>query len=140
MKRTIATMLAILAISANAHAFAVGHGERKISLTAGEEGSVVITNQLTENAVYLIDVKPETLLPLNGAEDCSKLIRLSPKRFELEAGKTQAVKLMSKKPGICRVYIVEESATPSYQTDPGSGSYMRVRPGVSIQAEVKAGE
>lgn len=124
-----------LALFSPAHAFHLS--SQKLDLKQGEATSETIRNTTDADMTVKVSIEREHIRETNGVEDCSKALRVFPKVFEIKAGKTQDIRLISREPGMCRVYFLVDSKANDRTDETGNTVSIILRVGVPVSVGKK---
>lgn len=108
---------------------------QKVEITQGAADTETFTNTTASPMNVKVEVVPETKRELNGAKDCSSFLRVFPKVFELEPGKSQEVRILSREPGMCRMYYLVDSKENDRVDEEGNTIHIIIRVGIPVTVE-----
>ena len=110
------TLLIALLISTSAHALQIS--QMKLEMTKNKDSSVEVQNTTSNPVSIQIEIveekHPKSLEKLpKDFKHCEGSLKAFPKLFNLEPGKYQNVKFLSREAGNCRVYFTENVIRPA---------------------------
>ena len=129
----------LLSIIAVLPAHAIQLSQQKIELKVNKTSSIELTNDAESRVAVRVRVVPETLpgalakLPAE-FKSCDKHLKAFPVMFELEPGKYQVVKFMSRGEGHCRVYFETDKLDAN-----GAETFEKTEQGISIHTKIATG-
>ena len=134
MKKIIAVIALCLM---STPAFAIQLAKYKVEGKVGQTVTADLVNNENQPITVKVVVVPEIVKPVPAdAGDCSKSLRVFPKLFTLKEGDAQVVKLLSRKPGYCRVYFETDKVKPDMVLEGEGGVKVDVRFRTGIPAVI----
>ena len=104
MKRILWILVVALFLSVS-NGFSFSLWQNKVELKKGKVGEIIVSNVYPDKVTVKVSVCDEKEEWYQG-KSCRESLKVFPKYFELEPKQMQVIRVISRKPGRCRVYFL----------------------------------